>query len=104
MAKGSMREQMPGVAVWIDGMREAFGAASIDGAIRRGMRGEPGAFYATENGLTVGTAPLPKAKPVEWVATGREAMLNRQYELIAEDRATSLTRSRLGNNDNKGVK
>lgn len=57
MAKGSMREQMPIVADWIDRMREAFGAEHIDGVIRRGMRGEP-VFFASENGHTVGT-PCP---------------------------------------------
>ncbi len=54
MAKGSMREQMPFVAAWIDGLREAFGTESIDRQIRAGMRGSP-VFYASENGHTVGT-------------------------------------------------
>lgn len=57
MTKGSMREKMPLVTAWIDGMREAFGAEHIDGVIKRGMRGEP-VFFASENGHTVGT-PVP---------------------------------------------
>lgn len=58
MAKGSMREQMPVVAAWIDELRKAFGAESIDRQIRKGMRGEP-VFFASENGQTVGT-PIPR--------------------------------------------
>jgi len=58
MAKGGMREQMPVVAAWIDGMREAFGTESIDRQIRAGMKGQP-VFYASENGHTVGTKPKP---------------------------------------------
>ena len=55
MAKGSMRDKMPGVASLIDDLRAAFGAESIDRVLAAGMRGEP-VFSATENGHTVGTA------------------------------------------------
>jgi hypothetical protein len=58
MSKGSMREQMPTVASWIDGMREAFGKEHIDRQIRAGMNGQP-VFYASENGHEVGTKPKP---------------------------------------------
>ena len=58
MAKGSMREQMPVVAAWIDEMRNAFGAAHIDEVIKAGMRGQA-VFYASENGHAVGTLALP---------------------------------------------
>ena len=58
MKKGSMREQMPVVAAFIDGLRAAFGAEMIDGQIRKGMRGEP-TFWASENGFTVGTKQAP---------------------------------------------
>ncbi len=58
MAKGSMREQMPVVAAWIDEMRAAFGTAHIDGILKAGMRGEP-VFFASENGHTVGTPSAP---------------------------------------------
>ena len=64
MAKGSMREQMPGVAALIDDLRKAFGAAYIDGIIAAGMRGEP-VFAASENGHTVGTAPLEGIRVVK---------------------------------------
>ena len=56
MSKGSMREQMPTVASFIDGMREAFGKEHIDRQMRAGMNGQP-VFYASENGHTVGTKP-----------------------------------------------
>jgi hypothetical protein len=58
MSKGSMRDEMPTVAAWIDGMREAFGKEHIDRQIRAGMKGSP-VFYASENGHTVGTKPKP---------------------------------------------
>lgn len=47
-----MREKMPVVAAWIDAMRAAFGAETIDQAIRDGMR--DGTFRASENGHSVG--------------------------------------------------
>jgi hypothetical protein len=50
---------MPTVAIWIDSLRDAFGKAEIDQRIRQGMKGEPGAFYAAENGNTVGTPARP---------------------------------------------
>lgn len=46
---------MPTVAAWIDSLRGAFGKAEIDQRIRQGMNGDPGAFYAQENGIEVGT-------------------------------------------------
>jgi hypothetical protein len=52
--KGSMREEMPVTAAFIDRMRQAFGAEHIDGQIRKGMKGEP-VFWASENGQEVGT-------------------------------------------------
>ncbi|MFT4066680.1 hypothetical protein [Paraburkholderia sp.] len=48
---------MPKVAAWVSSLREAFGGAVIDDAIRRGRAGEP-TFFASENGRTVGT-PAP---------------------------------------------
>ena len=60
MAKGGMRDKMPVVTAWIDGLREAFGAEYIDGIIRAGMKGRP-VFYASENGHVVGT-PVPVGK------------------------------------------
>lgn len=63
MVKGSMREQMPVVAAVIDDLRSAFGAAYINGIIGAGMRGKP-VFFASENGHTVGTAPLEGTRVV----------------------------------------
>lgn len=62
MAKGSLRDQMPVVTAWIDGLRSAFGAESIDKVIKDGMRGKP-VFFASENGHTVGT-PVPRGTRV----------------------------------------
>lgn len=55
MSKGSMREAMPTVAAFIDSMREQFGVDEINRAIRRGVAGEPGQFWARENGHELGT-------------------------------------------------
>lgn len=49
-----LRQTMPSVAGWIDELREAFGAEMIDAAIRAGIAGQR-TFYASENGVEVGT-------------------------------------------------
>lgn len=69
MANGSMRDQMPTVAAWIDQLRDAFGKESIDNQLRAGMRGQP-VFFAQENGQTVGT-PSPERTRIQWDARGR---------------------------------
>lgn len=74
MTKGSLREQMPVVAALIDEYRTVFGAASIDGVIRRAMKGEP-VFYAQENGHTFGT-PSPVRVRVQWDQRGIPYVLN----------------------------
>ena len=51
---GNLRAEMPTVAGWIDQLREAFGAETINAAIRAGLDGQP-TFYAEENGRAVGT-------------------------------------------------
>ena len=51
---GNLRADMPTVAGWIDDLRAAFGAETINAAIRAGMNGQP-TFYAEENGRAVGT-------------------------------------------------
>lgn len=56
MAK-PLRETMPTVAGFIDEMRDAFGAEEINDSIKAGMAGQP-TFYASENGVTVGTKDL----------------------------------------------
>lgn len=54
--RGSLRDAMPETAAWIDQLREVFGAAAIDGSIRRGLQGVP-MFWADEAGQEVGTKP-----------------------------------------------
>ena len=49
---GSMREQMPECAAWIDELRRVFGAENVTAWIARGMR--DGSFYAAENGHAIG--------------------------------------------------
>lgn len=48
-----MREAMPTVAAWIDELREAFGAATVNRAIRNGVAGGSH-FSASENGHRIG--------------------------------------------------
>lgn len=55
-SQGSLRETMPETAAWIDALREAFGADSINDSIRRGLKGEP-TFWASEGGTEIGTRP-----------------------------------------------
>ena len=62
---------MPTVAGWIDDLRAAFGAETINAAIRAGLDGQP-TFYAEENGRAVGTksqgmgSPLPRRRSARW--------------------------------------
>ena len=53
-----LRQAMPTVTAWIDGLRAAFGAEMIDAAIRAGIDGQP-TFYAAENGIEIGTRADP---------------------------------------------
>ena len=52
---GHLREKMPGVAAFIDSLRQAFGKEMVDHMIRTGLR--DGTFWAVENGLVVGQPP-----------------------------------------------
>ena len=52
----SLRDRMPLTAAFVDDLREAFGAASIDAAIRQGLKGHAGWFHAVEAGSEIGTA------------------------------------------------
>jgi hypothetical protein len=84
-----MREQMPVVTAWIDGLREAFGKEHIDSVIRAGMRGQP-VFYASENGQAVG-APIPRGVRVLKDERGNPNIVvdgdgNRYIHVDGEDR------------------
>ncbi|WP_321794759.1 hypothetical protein [Caballeronia sp. J97] len=48
---------MPEFADFVAKLREAFGDVTIDGAVTCGKAGEP-AFFARENGRTVGTKSM----------------------------------------------
>ena len=64
-----MREQMPQCSAWIDNLREAFGAELIDGQIKAGMKGEA-VFFASENGIELGTRDDRPAAAVSFDARG----------------------------------
>lgn len=53
-----MRQAMPETAGFIDFLRDAFGADTVNAAIRNGVAG--GAhFYAEENGQVIGSDRMP---------------------------------------------
>ncbi len=51
-----LRVAMPRVTAFVDALREAFGHAPVDRAIRNGLAGGTD-FYARENGHSVGHMP-----------------------------------------------
>jgi hypothetical protein len=57
MSAKPLRQTMPTVAAWIDELRDAFGADTINRAIRNGVAGGSH-FSASENGHSIGE-PLP---------------------------------------------
>lgn len=62
-AKVDLRQQMPMTAKWIEAKRAEWGAAYVNGCLRRALAGEPGAFYAIESGHVWGT-PFPGTHPI----------------------------------------
>ncbi len=58
MATVSLRDQMPLTARWIDERRAQYGKEHVNDCIRRALAGEPGRFYAIEQGHVLGT-PFP---------------------------------------------
>lgn len=55
MTQQGPRDLMPNVAKRIDQYRTEWGREWVNECIKRGMRGEPGWFYAFEAGQVVGT-------------------------------------------------
>ena len=64
------------IAAWIDELRAAFGREAINEMIGLGMRGEAGKFWASENGIEIGTrAPArPSLTVDQYLKLGRAAM------------------------------
>lgn len=60
----NLRETMPQVSAFIDDMRAAFGADVINAEIRKGINGVPG-FWASENGVEVGTRAVERGTEVD---------------------------------------
>ena len=58
MSKKPLRQTMHTVSAWVDELREAFGADSINAAIRNGAAGGSH-FYAEESGQTIGSQEIP---------------------------------------------
>lgn len=63
-ASKPLRQAMPETAALIDALRDAFGAETINDAIRNGMQGSTD-FYASENGHQIGhKLPETDFKPI----------------------------------------
>jgi hypothetical protein len=57
MSNKPLRQTMPATAAFIDDLRAAFGADTINPAIKAGIDGQP-TFWAQENGQEIGTKPI----------------------------------------------
>jgi hypothetical protein len=63
-----LRLSMPQTARFVARMRSEWGAAHVNDCLRRADKGEPGYFYAIEQGQIVGTA-FPSGHAIEeWQA------------------------------------
>lgn len=62
-AKVDLRSQMPGTAKYVDEKRQEWGKQHVNACIRKAMEGQPGYFFAMEQGHFLGT-PFPGTHPV----------------------------------------
>lgn len=69
MARTNLRADMPLVTEFIDAVREVFGRAAVDAAIRAGLEGQP-TFWARENGFEVGVRAPDTGVPVSQMVIG----------------------------------
>lgn len=69
MARRNLRVDMPLVTEFIDAVREAFGRAPVDAAIRAGLDGQP-TFWASENGIEIGVRTPDTGVPVSQMVIG----------------------------------
>ncbi len=70
MKKQSLRERMPQTAKIIDQMRESMGTDVFNEILRKAMSGEPGYFFAQENGFVFGTRDTGTTSVIGWDARG----------------------------------
>ena len=84
MSKGSMRDQMPVVAAFVDDLRAVFGKDEIDGQIRKGMKGEA-AFFASENGHEIGARSREAKSIIMWDKRGMSFEVNIPRGLTLEE-------------------
>lgn len=92
MSKPSLREEMPTVTKIIDDFRAVFGTTYINSIIRAGLQGEPGFFWASENGHALGT-PFPSAAVADPFDPAAETRRERYYR-VARSRSVALTTGR----------
>jgi hypothetical protein len=51
----NLRDSMQKTAEWVEEKRKEHGLEHVNSCIRRALKGEPGLFYAMENGHVLGT-------------------------------------------------
>lgn len=55
---------MPETAAFVDSKRSEYGAEFVNACIKQALAGQPGRFYAMENGHVLGT-PYPPSHPID---------------------------------------
>jgi hypothetical protein len=74
-----LRQSMPGIAAFIDQMREVFGAEDVDGALRAANEGQPTFCLRAPDGSVLRGVPFPgTAVPVSAPALSLEQMRARE--------------------------
>lgn len=89
MKKQDLREAMPETAKMIDAMRAALGVDDVNAILKRSMKGEPGCFYAVENGIRFGTPDLRSRWLLMWDARGRGYSIESDWMFVARCIANS---------------
>ncbi len=77
----SLRDAMPETADWVDQKRVEWGRDYVDQCIRRALKGEPGWFYAIENGKVLGT-PWPVDAAAAVIDGGKRSVAQMQQAAI----------------------
>ena len=72
MSKSNLRQDMPLVTAFIDAFREAFGSSQINRVIKAGIDGQS-TFYASENGVEIGTKAPDRGIPLSEMQIGASA-------------------------------
>jgi hypothetical protein len=80
---------MPGTAALIDQMRSTLGTDVVNSRLRKAMKGEPGCFYARENGISFGTPNTNVVSVISWGSNGRSYRQDPEWMIEARVLATA---------------